>query len=57
MNNWDFGFQRFEPLGNVKVSMYFKAKNTFDLELKYRAIYTFQPGNTTGEIVIKECTS
>lgn len=57
VNNWDFGFQKFEPLGNVKVSMNFKAKNAFDLELKYRAICTFQPGNPNGEIVIKERTS
>ena len=26
VNNWDFGFRKFEPLGNVKVWMNFKAK-------------------------------
>ena len=57
INNWDFGFKKFEPLGNVKVWMDFKAKNAFGLELKYTATCTFEPGNPNGEIVVKERTS
>lgn len=57
VNNWDFGFKKFEPLGNVKVWMDFKAKNAFGLELKYTATCTFEPGNPNGEIVVKERTS
>ena len=57
VNNWDFGFKKFEPLGNVKVWMNFKAKNAFGLELKYTATCTFEPGNPNGEIVVKERTS
>jgi hypothetical protein len=57
VNNWDFGYKKFEPLGNVKVWMDFKAKNAFNLELKYTATCTFEPGNPNGEIVAKERTS
>ena len=57
INNFDIGFKKFEPLGNVKVWMNFKAKNAFNLELKYTATCTFEPGNPNGEIVIKERTS
>ena len=57
INRWDVGYKKFEPLGNVKVAMNFKAKNAFNLELKYKAICTFEPGNPNGEIVIKERTS
>lgn len=54
INGWDYGYKRFEPLGNTKVWMYFKAKNGFGLELKYTATCTFHPGNPNGEIQIKE---
>ena len=57
INNWDFGFKKFEPLGNVRVWMNFKAKNAFNLELKYTATCTFEPGNANGEITIKERTN
>nr|BDD44075.1 hypothetical protein 15 [bacterium] len=54
INGWDYGFKKFEPLGNTQVRMDFKAKNGFGLELKYTATCTFQPGNPNGEIKIKE---
>lgn len=57
INNWDYGFSKYDPLGNVQVSMNFKAKNAFNLELKFIAICTFQPGNPNGEILIKERTN
>ena len=57
VNNWDFSFKKFDPLGNVKVGMNFKAKNAFGLELKYTATCTFEPGNPNGEIVVKERTN
>ena len=57
INFFDTGFRKYEALGNVEVSMKFKAKNAYNLELKFRATCTFQPQNPNGEIVIKERTS
>ena len=57
INKFDYGFKKFEPLGNVAVWMNFKAKNAFDMELKYEAKCIFQPGNPNGEIKIKERAS
>ncbi|MDA7432177.1 hypothetical protein N8492_02295 [Synechococcus sp. AH-601-O06] len=57
INKFDYGFKTFEPLGNAKVWMNFKAKNAFDMELKYEAVCTFEPGNPNGEIQIKERAS
>ena len=54
VNTFDYGYRKFPSLGNVKVYMDFKAKNSFDLELKYTATCTFQAGNPNGEIIIKE---
>ncbi len=53
-NFFNVGYRKFEPLGNVQVSMNFKAKNAFGLELKYKATCLFKPGNPNGEIRIKE---
>ena len=57
INFFDIGFSKYEALGNVKVSMKFKAKNAYNLELKFVAACTFQPQNPNGEILIKERTS
>ena len=54
VNTFDYGYRKFEPLGNVQVAMNFKAKNAFGLELKYTARCLFKPGNPNGEITIKE---
>ena len=54
---FDTGFRKYEALGNVEVSMKFKAKNAYNLELKFIATCTFQPQNPNGEILIKERTS
>ena len=54
INGWDYGYKKFEPVGNTAVWMDFKAKNGFGLELKYTAECRFQPGNPNGEITIRE---
>lgn len=54
VNFYNVGYRKFETLGNVHVSMNFKAKNAFGLELKYRAKCIFKPGNPNGEITINE---
>lgn len=54
INGWDYGYKKFEPVGNTAVWMDFKAKNGFGLELKYTAECKFQPGNPNGEITIRE---
>ena len=54
VNTFDYGYRKFPTLGNVEVAMDFKAKNAFNLELKYTARCLFKPGNPNGEITIKE---
>ena len=54
VNLYNVGFRKFETLGNVQVSMNFKAKNAFGLELKYKANCLFNPGDPNGEITIYE---
>ena len=37
VNTFVYGYRKFPTLGNVEVAMDFKAKNAFNLELKYIA--------------------
>lgn len=54
MNLFDVGYKKFPANGNVWISIDFKAKNSFGLELKYQAKCIFQPENPNGEITISE---
>ena len=54
VNLYSVGYRKFETLGNVHVTMNFKAKNAFGLTLKYKAKCIFKPGDPNGEITISE---
>lgn len=56
LNMFDVGYQKFPGTGNVWITIDFKAKNSFGLELKYQAKCIFAPRNPNGEIAIKERT-
>lgn len=54
VNLFDVDYQKFETTGAASVTMNFKAKNSFGVELKYKARCLFQPGDPNGEITIQE---
>ena len=54
INRFGTNYKKFNNLGNVQVSVSFKAKNVLNLKLKYPARFLFKLGVIKGEITIQE---